>query len=395
MSDALGNSRVAWVTPVFGVHGRSLYWKPLLNGYAARCGSLEAFTAEISCPVEDFSFPIHTPSALKRLYTNERTDKKTSGTGYGAGINLISPNIIRDLYRSKPQLLICNELGLMTFYGALARLLLRKRSKMLLIVEARPFDFGNPFLGIARTLFRRLLCRFADAMLTNNTGGHDYLVSRLGVRPDRIVTRPYLVSTFPSETATPKTAPDYAQGEKLRCLYVGQLIQRKGVQCALHALASLDSTLRTRVQLDIVGDGPMREELQNLCQSLGIGEMVRFHGRQPYDALSGFYNDAHVFIFPTYSDYRALSPFEAMSAGLAILASTRDGGIDETVDEGNNGFRFDPHHSEQLGRHLAAILENPEFVGRFSARSLEMSQRYTLDSAIDTLAEASELALRS
>lgn len=396
MSDVLGASKVAWVTPVFGVHGRSLYWKPLLNGFASRCGSLEAFTAEISCPAEDFSFPIHTPSALKRLYKNERTNNKAGkSTKYGAGVNVISPNIIRDLYKSQPQLMICNELGLMTLYGAMVRLLLRKRSKMLLIVEARPFDFGNPLLGLARTLLRRRLCSFADAILTNNAGGQEYLVSRLGVRPDRIVTRPYLVSTFASEAAAPKAAPDYASGEKLRCLYVGQLIQRKGVQCALQALASLDSALRARVQMDIVGDGPMRGELQALCRKLGIDDSVLFHGRQPYEALSGFYNHAHAFIFPTYSDYRALGPFEAMSAGLAILASIHDGGIDETVDEGNNGFRFDPHHIEQLTEKLATILENPSLVNRFSACSLEISKRYTLDSAIDALVEASTLALRS
>jgi glycosyltransferase involved in cell wall biosynthesis len=117
-----------------------------------------------------------------------------------------------------------------------------------------------------------------------------------------------------------------------------------------------------------------------------------FHGRERYEELSRFYAQADVMLFPTLADYRSLVPFEALSSGLPMLASVHDGGISETVHEGENGFAFDPHDAGQLADRMSRFIERPELISAFSAKSLELAKNYTLPRAVDTLLKACDLA---
>ena len=98
------------------------------------------------------------------------------------------------------------------------------------------------------------------------------------------------------------------------------------------------------------------------------------------------------FLFPTLADYRSLVPFEALSSGLPILASVYDGGISETVRQGENGFAFDPRNSEQLAGYMSEFIERPDLIASFSAKSLDLAKRYTLPRAVATLLKACALA---
>jgi glycosyltransferase involved in cell wall biosynthesis len=145
--------------------------------------------------------------------------------------------------------------------------------------------------------------------------------------------------------------------------------------------------------LDIVGDGPDRIALEQFAASHGIAQLTRFRGLVPYSDLPALYRAAHVFVFPTLSDYRALTPFEALSSGLPIIASKNDGGVAETVDEGRNGFSFDPQYPAELAAHMEYFIRNPDRITAFSLRSIEMARRYTLDAAVIALKTAASAAL--
>lgn len=241
-------------------------------------------------------------------------------------------------------------------------------------------------------MFRRSLAKLADVFLTNNSDGSDYIVNELGVDPARVLVRPFLVSDVAgaNDERRPRAV---AEGEPIRFLYVGQLIRRKGVRVALEAVRHVHERTAVPFVFEIAGDGPDRLELEQFAASRGIAHLTKFRGRVAYEELPALYRTAHVFVFPTLSDYRALTPFEALSSGLPVIASKNDGGVAETVDEGRNGFSFDPRRPTELAARMEYFVRNPEMVAVFSLRSIEMAKRYTLEAAVHALQIAAAAAL--
>jgi glycosyltransferase involved in cell wall biosynthesis len=183
------------------------------------------------------------------------------------------------------------------------------------------------------------------------------------------------------------------KNEPIHFLYVGRLIQSKGLHHAIDAFARLKEKHSGKFLFDIVGDGPYRSVLEDQVRRLGLQNHVCFHGQQPYDNLAELYRAADVFLFPTLMDYRSLVCFEAMSAGLPILSSIHDGGAIETVREGENGYTFDPLEHRNLSELMSRFIEQPELIGKFSEKSKIMSSDYTLPRAIESVVIASNLAL--
>jgi glycosyltransferase involved in cell wall biosynthesis len=380
--------RVAFVMPVLGVDGKLLYTEPLMQAYARRFKSLRVFTGEFRG--KSASFEVEQCPSL-RLYRNERTMQRGRST-YGTGLRVATPSLIRKLAAYQPDLLVLVEYGIFSLYGVIYSRILRRKARTLLVTEAEPRFPDYLVLGRARMLFRRLLVKGADAVLTNNVAGRAYLRDVLRVPDYKIISEPYLVSDV-FEARAAKAQPRANDGSRpVRFLFVGQLILRKGVQSALEACARLLPRYAGRFVYEIVGDGPCRAELEAQAKRLGIEGHIVFHGRQSYEEVSRFYALADVLLFPTLADFRSLVPFEGLCSGLPILTSVHDGGVSETVDEGKNGFAFDPHNAEQLADRMSRFIERPELVGAFSARSLEMAKDYTLPRAVDALVKACDLA---
>lgn len=390
-------SKVAWVTPVLGVNGALLYWEPLLTGFARRCRAFRVITAEFKGNTETAGFHIEVCGKFKRLYDDERFAGNAQEE-YITGFSIVSPALIRRLLAYGPGLVVLNEFSLLTLYGLVFKAL-RPRSRILLNVECRPRTTGGAALRMARAITRRLMAKAAHAILTNNQEGYRYLTEDLRVPPRKIICKPYLVSDVSSCSPDNESRSDRKPGNtddtSIHFLYVGQLVQRKGLQHAIEACAHLLGRYRGRFVLDIVGDGPYRQELAAMAVRLGVQDHVRFHGRQPYESLREFYDRAHVFLFPTLSDYRSLVPFEALSLGLPILTSIHDGGIQETVAEGENGYAFDPVDSTRLAELMAKFMDDPTLIMRFSQRSREIALNYIVPRAIGALVEAADLALRN
>jgi len=382
--------RCAWVTPVLGVDGRLLYLGPLLRALSRCFKSFVVVTGEYLGDPAAAGFLVEQCGNFRRMYSNERVTINQVGA-YRTGIALATPAVFLRFIRRPVDLLIIVEFSLYACFAALVRFF-SKRTRLLWVIEARPRPGSSRLLGVARLTFRRLLAKLADAFLTNSSDGSDYVVNELGVDPTRVVVRPFLVSDFSSDTGQqmPRTI---ANGDTIRFLYVGQLIRRKGVRVALEAARHVHERTRLPFSLDIVGDGPDRIALEQFAASHGIAQLTRFRGLVPYSDLPALYRAAHVFVFPTLSDYRALTPFEALSSGLPIIASKNDGGVAETVDEGRNGFSFDPQYPAELAAHMEYFIRNPDRITAFSLRSIEMARRYTLDAAVIALKTAASAAL--
>lgn len=146
----------------------------------------------------------------------------------------------------------------------------------------------------------------------------------------------------------------------LRLLYVGRLLPFKGVSLLLEAISRLSRDVP--VLLTIVGDGPMKTELQQRAQELKIDGIVTFLGNLPLDLVAEQMRHAHVFCLPSIRESGGAVLLEAAASGLPIVA-VNYGGPAEIVDE-EVGHLVSADGPEQLVAELVEtfrnVAQNPE-----------------------------------
>lgn len=152
--------------------------------------------------------------------------------------------------------------------------------------------------------------------------------------------------------------------EKHRILLtVTRLVERKGVDLVLRAVASLKESLED-IHYLIVGDGPDRERLESLVKSLGIRNFVTFAGRRPHEELNRLYNSADLFVMPSRTSLPDVEGFgivflEASSAGLPVIGSD-SGGIPSAIKHGETGWIVPEGDRELLASQIYNMLSDPE-----------------------------------
>ncbi len=127
----------------------------------------------------------------------------------------------------------------------------------------------------------------------------------------------------------------------VRLLSVGALYPRKGVRRLLDALRDVHRSGQTNWTLDVVGDGPLRVELERRVQASGLADRVTLHGF--VEDPERFYAAADLFVFPSRLETLGFVLLEAMGHGVPGLAFHPDDEdirtvSDEIVTPGSNGF---------------------------------------------------------
>ena len=153
-----------------------------------------------------------------------------------------------------------------------------------------------------------------------------------------------------------------------RILYVGRLVEKKGVSILIEAYARVFSKVAD-AELVIVGDGPLRQQLEALAIRLGVrvvfaGSMGREQVKQQLDA-------ARVFCLPSVTAQNGdaegfgLVLLEAQASGVPVVTSAR-GGAHEGIIEGETGLSFAEKDVAALTDHLAALLTDDPRITRMS-----------------------------
>lgn len=137
-------------------------------------------------------------------------------------------------------------------------------------------------------------------------------------------------------------------------LYMGRLSPEKGVSTLLHAYEHL----KIKIPLMIAGDGPERESLQQYVCSKKIP--VSFFGYLTGQALSDALKGAKAIVIPSECYENApLAILEAFAAGKPVLGSNI-GGIPEMIEDGVNGFLFEPFNPVSLAERIHKLFALPE-----------------------------------
>jgi colanic acid/amylovoran biosynthesis glycosyltransferase len=225
----------------------------------------------------------------------------------------------------------------------------------------------------------------SDALIVGSMFGRKRLLE-LGAPAERIKVMPTGIDleTFPFSER------HRCQSKPVCVLTVSRLVEVKGIRYGIEAIARLQEQ-GVNVQYWIVGDGPLREELEALTRDLGVTESVIFFGAQTQEELKRIYTEAHLFLLPGIHapdgavETQGLVLAEAQATGLPVVASDC-GGISESLREGHSGVLVPERDVERLASELARLVEQssrwPE-MGRYGRDFV--TKKFDLQHHVDSL----------
>ena len=197
-----------------------------------------------------------------------------------------------------------------------------------------------------------LLQNWADAMVTLDDGMKQEAIAA-GFTAERIHSIPNGIDlqSFTSTASQSDTKSALGLPDKTIILFVGRLVKEKSLPTLLSAFAAALSEY-PNLHLEIVGDGVERESLETQATELDIRENMRFAGRQP--DVRSYLHAADIFVLPSITEGISNALLEAMSAGLACLA-TPVGGNAEVLGQGSCGILLPTENVEAWKQALVQV----------------------------------------
>ena len=228
------------------------------------------------------------------------------------------PALVRTLRRIRPEAVLSSATHLSVLLAAIRPLLARP---VRLVVRAPSIPHPDDDTAAARTVVGWALRR-ADAAIASSPPMRERLVRITGGRTTvHEIPNPVDVDGLRAAAASRASSADTADpAGAITAIVVGRLVAGKGHADLLAALADDRSG---DVSLDVVGDGPLREELQRTTGALGLAGRVRFHDRMSdRAALARLIAGSDLLVQPARFEGMPNSVLEALALGTPVLATT-------------------------------------------------------------------------
>lgn len=190
--------------------------------------------------------------------------------------------------------------------------------------------------------------------------------------PVRVI--PYSIG-FPEVAAPRRSSPD----GRFTILFVGGLVERKGVTHLVEAVRRLPE--RVRAKLVAVGEGPDLPALEAQVRSAGIEDRVEFRGQVPGAALHAAYASADVFVLPAVMDERGDTEglgvvlVEAMNYRIPVIGSSL-GGITDIILHEQTGLLVPPEDPAALAAALERLADDPALRKRLGEAGYRHAQEH-------------------
>lgn len=219
---------------------------------------------------------------------------------------------------------------------------------------------------IVRKAYRRVLDR-SDQIVTISNFTRNKLI-QMGIDEEKITIIPPGVDTerFVPSNKSEEISYRYGLNDKFVLLTVARLIERKGHDKVIEALASLKNEGLNIVYL-IVGSGPYINRLKHLVEEFSLEDVVKFAGYASDEALPNYYNVADTFIMvsreiPSQGDVEGFGIvyLEANSCGKTVIAGNT-GGVQDSVVDGETGILVDSLDTLEIQNAILKCYHDSDF----------------------------------
>lgn len=291
--------------------------------------------------------------------------------------NSITPGLVPALWRLAKGYDVIHAHSHLYFSTNVAAVISRLRSTPLVITnhgllsQSAPIPVQKAYVPVARLTFdaaNRVLC-YTE---TDQARLRDIGVSA----PISVIHNGIDCDTF---------NPEACDRERLQVLFVGRLKRTKGVHKLLEAFNAIANDIPD-LTLKIVGDGPLRLELESRVLDLDLTDRVTFTGRLPNDELPQVYAESAVFALPSTVEGFPRTILEALACGTPVVTS--DLPQLETVVE-TVGKTVPPDNTEALADALNRMLTEDERRQELGTRGRELVREQF--SWADTVAQTTQV----
>lgn len=250
-----------------------------------------------------------------------------------------------------------------------------------------------------RTYYRKLVSKlFINTAIVNGILSKEY-TNTLGIKNDKIVVGGMSADSEFFRVENKKLNKKESRklwnidNDKLVFVYVGQLIERKGIKELINSWKNIAEYIQRDILLLCAGDGVEKNELSNFIKNNNIIN-IRLLGSIDYAQLPTLYNAADVFIIPTLEDNWSLVVPEAMATGLPIACSKYNGCWPELVQDNINGKIFDPLDENSIIETIEYFYKNKNILKEMGLESNRIELRYTPKSAAESIYNACKLSIQ-
>lgn len=188
---------------------------------------------------------------------------------------------------------------------------------------------------------------------------------------------PFFTATYTVQEAQETfTKPEFNKNQPIKCLFVGTLTQGKQPLYAIQLVASLRK-LGYNIQLDLLGDGILKSQLNSYIEEHNLMTFVTLKGNLDREATKHHYQNSHFMMLPSKSEGWPKAVAEAMFWGCVPLV-TKVSCVAYMLDEGNRGLLLTKDLSKDV-THIQEIIENETRFNQLSEQAKQWSQEFTLD----------------
>lgn len=269
------------------------------------------------------------------------------------------------------ELASCAALRVFQLTGAIPALIARARFGVPFVVT-----YGFWYARLSRPGPRRWLKIALERVALPRAAAVIATTPELVARAARWAPRVELIPNGVDTAAFAPAAERARDGAAQRIVYVGRLSPEKNLPALVDAAARLSRPVR----LVLVGGGPEEARLRARARAAGVD--ADFRGVVDQRALPAVYREADAFVLASFTEGHPKALLEAMSAGLACVASSCEGNR-ALIDEGVTGLLFDPRRPDELAARLERVLGDRPLAARLGgAARARVVERYDLRAAV-------------
>lgn len=264
--------------------------------------------------------------------------------------------------------------GVRGYELALQALALKRLTGLPLLYEVRSFHehtwtpVRNDAIELEKTQLRIIKEDFcmaeADFVTTISFSMQKILIER-GVSPEKIAVIPNAIdeAKYLGKTFSPMPMPAL-EGAEMVVGYISNMSRREGHQYLIRAIHQLREQTGRDIRGLLVGNGPERENLEQLAAELGMAEVIAFPGEVDHSQINAYYMAIDLFVIPRISDYAAdwvtpLKPYEAMALERPIIVTDLPALKEIVGDNEERGLVAKPADVDSMVEQLRRYIDEP------------------------------------
>ncbi|POY38112.1 glycosyl transferase [Flavobacterium alvei] len=266
-------------------------------------------------------------------------------------------NSIGKIKSTNPDVILCSEYSPITCLTVLYVSFFRKKTKVYTLCDDSIAN-SKERKGI-RSYITKVIAKYIDGIIFTNEEVANWYKMNVSKKP-KILILPiihnevvYKENLEQSINLANNNIGRYNLLGKKIILYVGRLVEVKNLDFLMTCVSKIN---QNDFCLIIVGDGPLRVELEEQARSLSLLDKVIFIGKQENESLYNWYTFSNIFVLPSTSERFGAVVNEALIGGCFVLCSSLAGA--SSLINNENGLLFDPTNEMDLVEKLEIALNN-------------------------------------